>query len=97
MFGAFEEPHIMAIKHGFLTEIPSNKSFIFYDIETTLCKQNELIGNSIKTFSHKLVSIAANSYVNSEQTQKFLRVDDSSENEQQNIITKFSNFVKQKL
>ena len=66
MFGSDCEPHELALSRQFLIDTPKNPNFIFYDIECVLTKENTLVGQSLKTFSHKLVSIAVNSFINNE-------------------------------
>ena len=61
MYGSNTEPNVLAIDHGYVSVLPSNTNFIFYDIECVLEKTDVRVSKSVKTFSHKLLSIEANS------------------------------------
>ena len=92
MFGSDCEPHELALSRQFLINTPKNPNFIFYDIECVLTKENTFCGQSLKTFSHKLVSIAVNSFINNVHTQKVWVVENSTVEAEEQIVRHFLEF-----
>ena len=92
MFGSNTEPDVLAFEYGYIDELPTNKNFIFYDIECSLKKENSIFGKSVKIFSHKLLSIAVNSYMNNKHTQKVWVVQNDSVEAEESIVDSFLNF-----
>ena len=82
-----------ARKFGLLPQaITPNRSFIFFDIESVLPKSDQTFGKSKVENDHKLVSIAANSYINNQHKSKVWTVVDSSIAAEVEIVRKFLNF-----
>ena len=102
---ASEKPKIIQINYGFGRNAPNlasqyeflngkvkNENFIFFDCESYMVVKNEKVGQSVKTHSHELLSIAANSYVNGTHKQKCWVISNSTEAAQTEIIAKFIKF-----
>jgi hypothetical protein len=82
----------LAVKHKFIKENTKNSNFIFYDCETLMQPDITVVGQSEKRYTHQLVSIAANSFINGLHTQKIWIVKNSSLEAQDQIVDGFVKF-----
>lgn len=81
-----------AIRHGLISKYPSNENFIFYDIECTLKTSNVTTANTVVLSSHKLVSIAANSFINGVHKSKVWVIKNDDEKSQLDLVNDFVDF-----
>ena len=81
-----------AINFGLISKYPKNENFIFFDVECVLPKIVICTKKTTVVCSHKLVSIAANSFINNEHTQRFWVVKDSSVDSEIDIVRQFLEF-----
>ena len=78
-----------AIDFGLFSKFPSNENFLFFDIECVLPKTFIQKNKSVVICTHKFVSIAVNSFINNEHTQKVWVVENSSAEAETDIIESF--------
>ena len=69
-----------------------NEDFIFFDIESALPKSQKIMPKSKVLSTHKLISIAANSYVGGSHECRVWTVADSSHEAQVQLVENFVNF-----
>ena len=91
-FGRQSHPLEKALDLNLIKYLPSNENFIFFDIECCLPKVNTTVGQSFITHTHKLVSIAANSYINGQYNSRVWTVKDSSMESEEEIAKEFLDF-----
>ena len=77
---------------GILLRNPENKNFVFFDIECVLPVLNYSTPKMRILNTHKLVSIAANSYINNEHETRSWVVNDSSLESEIKIVDDFLEF-----
>ena len=80
---------------GHLSKRPRNENFVFYDIEC-LCPNVGLeIGKSRIVSTHRLLSIAANKYINGKHEKKCWIIENDSKAAQTDIVKKFLDFCRE--
>lgn len=82
------------IKSGYIDMIPRNDNFVFYDIESLCQKSDQTFGKSRVLNTQKLVSIAANKFINGEHVQKCWVVKDGSSEAETEIVGHFLEFLR---
>ena len=80
-------------EYKLLTKNPRNNDFVFYDIECVLPSSTDRTNNTRVLSTHKLVSIAANSFINGHHKAAVWTVRDNSRNAETEIVGEFLNFV----
>ena len=80
-------------EYKLLTKNPRNNDFVFYDIECVLPSSTDRTNNTRVLSTHKLVSIAANSFINGHHKAAVWTVRDNSRNAETKIVGEFLNFV----
>lgn len=91
-FGPSDRLLNKAINLGLISKRPSNSDFCFFDIECVLPKCDIQNKKSKIVSSHKIVSIAANSFINNKHNQMVWVVKDSSFEAETEIINHFLQF-----
>ena len=81
-----------AIKHGLISKYPTNENFVFYDVECTLTASNLSTRKNIVLSTHKLVSIAANSFINGVHKSKVWVIENDDEKSQLDLVQNFVDF-----
>jgi hypothetical protein len=91
-FGSATNACELAVEHKFIKENTKNSNFIFYDCETIMKSDNTIVGNSIKRYTHELISIGANSFINGVHSQRIWIVENSTLQAQDYIVNEFVKF-----
>ena len=81
-----------AREFGLIKSDPINENFVFYDVESALPKSDIKMKKTTVLSTHKLISIAANAYVNGTHSSKVWTVDDMSEKSQIALVQNFLDF-----
>ena len=81
-----------AIRHKIIHAFPQNENFIFFDVECTLRNSNKSTEKTIVLSTHRLVSIAANSFINGKHESKVWTINDDSEDSQIALVDNFYEF-----
>ena len=86
-------PYLHRKNLGWIDEYPKNSNFLVYDIESTLVPSGDIISEKqVIKDNHKLLSIAANSYVNGTHTEKVWVISESTEKARMDIVKEFLMF-----
>ena len=95
-FGSYDTLIDKVIERGYLGVCPKNENFLIFDCESILKRETESFGKTVILNTHKLLSIAVNSYQNGSHEQKCFVVKDSSHESQIEICKNFLEFCFEK-
>ena len=84
----------LALDEGWIRELPVNNNFVIFDIESTLPRVDcQMSRRQYVTHRHELLSIAVNSFINGQHTQRVWVISETSESARMEIVEKFVEFL----